>query len=156
MVSLSLDRTARLWDLETIACCACSSACHKRDAEHLRARWLALDDSGAVQVDMTYLPITKNASLAISADGQRAVFAERSTVSVWHLDTGRFVSLAVGEFQAKEVSTDAQLAVVGSILGTLCLVDTAEGRLLRMLDSDRSEARSRKSWTSSSIVRRGG
>ena len=65
-------------------------------------------------------------------------------MSVWHLDTGRFVSLAVGDFQAQEVSTDAQLAVVGSILGTLCLVDTSEGRLLQMLDSDRSEARSRQ------------
>jgi WD40 repeat protein len=144
VVSLSLDRTARLWDLDERRQLRVLVSRDKRDAEDLRARWLAMDDSRAVQVDVTDLPITRNASLAISADGQRAVFAERGTVSVWHLDTGRFVSLAVGDFQAKEVTTDAQLAVVGSILGTLCLVDVAEARLVRMFDSDRTEARGRQ------------
>ena len=142
-VSLSLDRTLRLWDLEQGRQLRVLVSRDKRDADDLRARWLAMDDSRAVHVDLTDLTITRNASLGISPDGTRATFAERGTIGVWHLDTGRLVAIAVEDFQADEVATDAGLAVVGSVLGSLGLISLSEGRLVRLLDAGRNEARSR-------------
>jgi WD40 repeat protein len=142
-LSLSLDRTARLWDLAQRRQLRVLVSRDARDAEDLRARWLAMDDSRAVQVDITGLAVTRSASMALSADGLRAVFAERGTISVWNLETGALVPIPVEDFQAEEVATDGRIAVVGSALGTLAVVDLSEARLVRQLDAGRAEARSR-------------
>jgi WD40 repeat protein len=143
VLSLSLDRTARLWDLDQRRQLRVLVSRYARDVEGLRAQWLAMDDSRAVQVDLTDLAVTRSARMALSADGTRAVFAEGGTISVWNLETGVLIPIPVEDFHAEEVATDGHLSVVGSALGTLAVVDLSEARLLRQLDAGRREGRAR-------------
>jgi WD40 repeat protein len=144
-VSLSADRTIRLWDLErgmTIRVLIGSDS--ERRLAYLRGRGLlASETETALEIDTTTLPISRGALLAISADGTRVVFAHEGTVGIWQTDTGRVVAATVEDFDAVELAVDSntRLAVVGSILGTLCVIDLEQGVWLHTLDSRRGDAR---------------
>jgi WD40 repeat protein len=143
-VSLSLDRTLRLWDLrQGTALRVLLGPDRGRNAEYLRARTIELDETLALQIDRTELAIARGARLGISSDGTRAIFADGGAVGIWHLDTGRVVFTTIEDFQAEELGIDGGFAVVGSILGTLCLLDPEDGRLVRFLDAGRGTAGSR-------------
>jgi len=143
-VSLSLDQTLRVWDLNERRQLRVLVSRDTRDAANLRARWLAADERRAVQVDLIDLTISPDADVAISADGHRVVFAEQGTVGVWNLVTGQVTLIDVADFVATELATDGEVAIVGSTLGTLGLVDITGGELIRILDRSSGEDRSRR------------
>ena len=141
-VSLSLDRTLRSWDLERgQALRVLAGRESGRSVEALRARTLLSEEATAPQIDTTDLLIARSARLAISSDGMRAIFGAGGTIGVWHLDTGRIVSTDVEDFEAEEVAVDGGAAIVGSILGTLCLIDPEHARPMAFLDPSRGYAR---------------
>src|SRR5262249_478810 len=100
-VSLSLDRTLRLWNLRTGTLLrVLSGPGAERQADYLRARTIELDDAVAVGIDSTELTIARGARLAISSDGMRAIFADGGTIGIWPRDSGRVVSTVIEDFQA--------------------------------------------------------
>jgi WD40 repeat protein len=144
-VSLSLDRTIRVWDLARGAPLrVLLGPGSERSTEYLRARVPDLDEAFALQIDSTDLALARGARLVISSDGARAIFADGGTIGIWHLDTGRITSTTIEDFQVEELGMDADMAIVGSILGTLCLIDPEEGTLVRFLDEGRGTARVRQ------------
>jgi WD40 repeat protein len=144
-VSLSLDRTIRVWDLERgTQLRVLLGPGSERSTEYLRGRAPGLDEAFALQIDSTDLTLARGARLGISPDGTRAIFAEGGTIGIWHLDTGRVVSTTIEDFQAEELGMDPDAAIVGSILGTLCVIDPEEGTLVRFLDEGRGTARVRQ------------
>jgi WD40 repeat protein len=141
-VSLSLDHTIRLWDLGRGAQLrVLLGAGSERSGEYLRARAPALEETVPLQIDSTDLTITRGARLGISSDGTRAMFGDGSIIGFWHLDTGRIVSTTIEDFQAVELGVDANAAIAGSILGTVCLIDPEAGRLVCFLDEGQEAAR---------------
>ena len=130
----------------------CSDPAASGRRSTLRAGALGFGDDSTMQIDSTELtvvrwarlsglPMARGGRLGISSDGTRAIFCDGSTIGIWHLDTGRVVSIAIEDFEAEELGVEADLAIAGSLLGTLCLIDPEHGRLLRFLDAGRSDAR---------------
>jgi WD40 repeat protein len=144
-VSLSYDRTLRLWDLYSgRALRVLVGHRSELNQEYLRSRAIELEETVALQIDTTDLLIARGARLAISNDGTRAIFADAGVLGIWHLDSGRVVSTTLEDFEAEEVDIDGDVAIAGSILGTLCLLDPAEAQVVRYLDAGRGLARNRQ------------
>jgi WD40 repeat protein len=112
----------------------------ERTADYLRSRTIELGETIALQIDRTDLPIPRGARIGISPDGGRAIFADAGTIGIWHLDAGRVVSTTIEDFQTEELGIDTDAAVVGSLLGTLCIIDPTDGQLRRFLDDTRGSA----------------
>jgi WD40 repeat protein len=141
-VSLAFDRTVRLWDLEIGRPLRVLVGPDAPGADSLRARALAMDDAAALHVDNVEEPVARSAQVAISPDGARAVVAQGHTLITWHLDTGRVVVAGLTDFDVEDASIDADAAIVGSLLGELCLVSPQDGRMLRTLDPGSGYAQS--------------
>jgi WD40 repeat protein len=139
-VSLSLDRTLRLWDLRQGSLVrVLITEGSERTAEHLRFRTYELGETVPLQIDSTDLAVPRGARIAISPDGSRAIFADGGTVGIWHLDSGRVVPTVIEDFQTEELAIDGDRAVVGSLFGTVCVIDARDGRF-RVLDGRRDTA----------------
>lgn len=142
--SISADRTIRVWDLERgIPLRVLIGSETLRRLDYLRQRGLVSDTDATLVVDNTTLPVNRGARLAISSDGTRVVFADGSTIAVWHTDTGHVMAVTLDDFDTVElaIDADAHLAVVGSMLGTLCVVDLDAGQVVHTLDPRRGMAR---------------
>jgi WD40 repeat protein len=105
---------------------------------------LEFEDESALQFDSTELTIGRNTRLGVSSDGARAIFSDGGTIGIWHLDTGRVVSVALEDFATEALGIEGGVAIAGSILGTVCLIDSEQGRIVRFLDDGRGLARTRR------------
>jgi len=150
-VSLSLDRTIRLWDLGGACPCVFCSTGSERTRSTCGPAPRFGDDS-TMQIDSTELtvvrwarlsglPMARGGRLGISSDGTRAIFCRRQHDRYLASGHGRVVSIAIEDFETEELGVEADVAIAGSLLGTLCLIDPEHGRLLRFLDAGRSDAR---------------
>lgn len=137
--SISADRTIRLWDLERGAALRMLMGSDSlRRLESLHQRGLVWEPDATLAVDNTTVPISRAARLALSSDGTRVVFADGAKVAVWLTDSGRVVDVSLeAEFDAVELAIDgdARIAVVGSNLGTVCVVDLEAGNVLHVLST---------------------
>jgi len=129
-VSMSRDRTVRVWDLESGKALLAA-----RRAGYPGSATSFLDIETGKVLDILRASVTRDSLVALSADGKRLVFTCGSSLMVWDLESGSTRELALGDFEAVSLVTDpgGRVAVLGSRFGAVGFCDLDRELTMRVL-----------------------
>jgi WD40 repeat protein len=144
VLSLSRDRTVRLWDAETghnIRALVSEDNHRALSSLIVGDAMLAELDLGP-QVDIADKPIPRDASIALSPDGKRVLLLSQGNICVWDMDNGSIRNQGLQDLDIVSVAFDpsSERVVLGSLFGALLVWDfkqapsILEGHTGRVLD----------------------
>lgn len=135
-VSIASGRTVRIWDIERGR--PLRTLVNETDPEttSLRMGSALLEelDMGP-SLDISPVPINRDAELAISQEGTHVVMGSFGRMLAWNLRTGVTLHEDLGDFDVVSIAIDAagRRAVLGSKSGTLRVWDVERGVTLNVL-----------------------